>query len=543
MRKFWFVIFLLVGLSGYSQSFDVPESHPKLIVGITIDQLRYDALYKLWDQLGDKGFKKMINQGAYCTNARFDYLFTQCAPGYASIVTGCEPSQHGIVSNLWYETLNEKSVHAVQNKKYRAVGAINSDNACSPEQLLTTTLSDEIKLYFQNKSKVYSVSLDPTAAVLSGGFKADAAFWVDDETGKWVSSSYYMDELPKWTKKFNKSDYPSIYFDRIWEPLDTVGSYRFALPDTNRFEYGYDAEFKTFPYDYKKIKSHYVGSKFIKMIPEGNTLTTDFAVATLLEENLGMDNITDVLMVNYNVSENVGTYFGPDSKEMYDLLLRLDKEVAQLIHVCENQCGKNNVLFYLTASSGVCSNPDYLKSEKLPGGRFKHHYVVALLKSYLNVLYGEGEWIKDYRNQQIYLNRTLIEDAGIDLSEVQTKITQFVLSSKGVAGVLTASDLQKTDYSRGIFMKMQNSYQQKRSGDVLIALKPGWIKDVSYASDHNSGYSYDVHVPMMFYGWKVRKVRISKPVNPIDIVPSICDMMNVPAPSSVSGIPIEEISR
>ncbi len=536
---FFIAIFLVFQIE--AQNYDLPSSYPKLIVGITVNQLRYDALYKLWDQFDEQGFKKLINQGAYCRNAKFDYLLTQSAPGYATIVTGAQPSEHGIVADLWYEPLNVKAVHAVQSRKYNPVGVKNRNNACSPEQLMATTLSDELKLYFHNQSKVFSVSMDPTAAVLSGGFKADAAYWVDDETGKWVSSSYYMDELPKWVKTFNKNDYPSVYFDRTWNPMDSV--YRFALPDTSSYEYGYDAEFKTFPYYYPEIYKKFVGKKFIKMIPEGNTMTTDFAVHTLMEENLGADLITDVLNVNYFATEHIGKNFGPDAIEMHDALLRLDKEIGHLVHVIEKQVGKSNVLFYLVGSSGVSNNPDYLRSEKLPAGKFRHHYVMALLKSYLNVLYGEGDWIKDYHNLQIYLNRPLIEDADLSLAEIQDKVAQFVLSSNGVASVLTATNLQRTEYSSGMFRKMQNSFHQKRSGDVIIALKPGWIQDVSYSADHNSAYSYDTHVPLVFYGWKIRKTQIGTPVNPADIVPSICNLMNIPHPSSVSGIPIDEISR
>ncbi|MDA3911728.1 MAG: alkaline phosphatase family protein [Bacteroidales bacterium] len=540
-RLFIFLIAIFIVFQIDAQNYNLPSSHPKLIVGITVNQLRYDALYKLWDQFDEQGFKKLINQGAYCRNAKFNYLLTQSAPGYATIVTGAQPSEHGIVSDLWYEPLDVKSVHAVQSRKHNPVGVKNRNNACSPQQLMATTLSDELKLYFHNRSKVFSISLDATAAVLSGGFKADAAYWVDDETGKWVSSSYYMNELPKWVKTFNKNDYPSVYFERTWNPMDSV--YRFALPDTSSYEYGYDAEFKTFPYHYPDIYKKFVGKKFIKMIPEGNTMTTDFAVHTLLEENLGGDLITDVLQVNYFATENIGKNFGPDAIEMHDALLRLDKEIAHLVHTIEQQVGKTNVLFYLVGTSGVSNNPDYLRSEKLPAGKFRHHYVIALLKSYLNVLYGEGDWIKDYHNLQIYLNRTLIEDAGLNLSEVQDKVAQFVLSSNGVASVLTATDLQRTEYSSGMFQKMQNSFHQKRSGDVIIALKPGWIQDVSYSADHNSAYSYDTHVPLVFYGWKIRKTLIGTAVNPADIVPSICNLMNIPHPSSVSGIPIEEISR
>ncbi len=543
IKRLLLIFAVLVAVEGMSQNYNLPSDRPRLVVGIVVDGLRYDAVYKNRDLLGKQGLKKLINTGANCSNARYDYMFTQRAPGYASIVTGSEPSWHGVVADYWYKTLSEEGIHAVQNADYQPVGTLNRDNACSPDQLMSSTFSDAMKMYFRNESKVVSVSLDATAAVLNGGFKADAAYWLDELSGDFVSSNYYMDDLPAWVNKFNKNDYPDAYFERSWEPLDSLKFYKHSLPDTSSFEYGFDGEFTTFPYEYEEIKTRFTGNKFIKMIPEGNTMTTDFAVAALFNEELGADETPDVLMVNYHVGENIGKYFGPDSKEMQDLLLRTDREIAHLISVIEDNVGKNNTLFFLTSPSGFGSNPDYRKSEKLPGGRFNHHYVMALLDSYLNVLYGEGDWIRDYKNQQIYLNRTLIEDAGLDLAEVQDKISGFILSYDGIAAVLTANNLVTTDYTSGIFEKMQNSYHQKRSGDLLIALKPGWIKDVSYAADHNSCYNYDTHVPLVFYGWKVRKTEITKPVNITDLVPSLCKMMNIPFPASVTGIPIQEISR
>ena len=234
--------------------------------------------------------------------------------------------------------------------------------------------------------------------------------------------------------------------------------------------------------------------------------------------------------------------FGEPEKKGICLWLK-DLPKLEPTDVIEDETGKSNTLFFLTASSGLGSNPEFRKDEKLPGGRFKHHYVVALLESYLNVLYGEGEWIRDYRNQQIFLNRTLIEDAELDIKEVSRKASRFILSYNGIAGVLTSDDLIHTNYTEGIYSMMQNSFHQKRSGDIIIALKPGWIKDFSYTADHNSAYRYDTHVPLIFYGWKTRRTKISRPVNITDIVPSICNMMNIPLPGWVSGIPIEEISR
>lgn len=533
--------FLLL-TQGFAQDFpNLPSESPRIVVGVVVDQYRYDMISRYWDDFSSGGFRKIISNGAYCRNAQYNYMYSQLAPAYATIASGTPPSVHGIVADHWYEPLKEQMLRAAIAGEYKNLSRTDS-KSYAPENMFCETFSDRLKMYHAGESKVISISPDPDAAVLLGGFQADAAFWLDSDA-RWCSSSYYMDSLPEWVRNFNKKDYPATYFERSWNLYLPEEKYANCLPDTNTYEYGYDSDFKHFPYVYADMLTHYKGSSLIKRIPEGNTLTTDFAVNAMIIEGLGSDAITDVLMLNYGVNEYVGSYFGPESREVKDLMLRLDREIAHLISVCEERFGKSEVLFMLTASSGMSNNPEYLRSIKMPGGNFKHHYITTLLRNYLKMLYGEGDWVRDYDNQQIFLNRTLIEDAELDLDEMQKKAAGFILNSDGVSNALTSNQLQYNVYTSGIFEKMQHSYHPKRSGDLMINLKPGWIKDVSYASQHNSPYLYDTHVPLVWYGWKIRKSVIDAPVHMSDIAPSISYMLNIPYPSASTGNPIPGLMR
>ncbi|MBP7464074.1 MAG: alkaline phosphatase family protein [Bacteroidales bacterium] len=537
------VLMLATVMVLHAQDNLIPADKPKLVIGIVVEQMRYDYLTRYWDKFGENGFKKMAVYGATCQNTHLNYFITQTSPGYASIATGAEPSQNGIVSDYWYVPLTGKKVFSTEDNNAKGVGGkINSGNA-SPVQMLAPSFSDEIKLANRGRSKVVSIGLTKMGAVLSAGFSADAAYWFCTETGNWMTSTYYMQDLPRWAKDFNAHEYPKLYLARTWTPLLPMGDYSASTGDTSVYEYGIDGMYKTFPYVYPEIAKTVKNYELITMIPEGNTLTTDFAVNALMSENLGKSDNTDFLFVNYCVTESTGKLFGPDAMETEDIYLRLDNEIAHLLSVLEETLGKNNVLIYLTSTSGVSQVPAYLQDNKLPAGIFKHHYITALLNSYIKALYSEGNWIMDFANQQIYLNRLLIEDSKIPLSEMQEKIAAFIINSESVAYALGAQNLAVQTYNDGVRSKMQNSYHPKRSGDIMIALKPGWLYDISHSADHCSGYAYDTHVPLLWYGWKVRKNTIYDAVNITDIAPTISQMLQMPMPSHSSGKPILELIK
>ncbi len=537
------ILFLLFfGNSGFAQLHtSIPPEQPKLVVGVVVEQMRQDYITRFWDKFGNNGFKKLATTGTYHKNAHLNYSLTQTAPGFATIVTGSEPTGHGIISDYWFVPLTGKKEYSIGNTGYKGVGPHGGNTAYSPEKMYSTSFSDEAKLFNKGKSKVISISLDPVGAILSGGFGANAAYWFDTKTGAWISNSYYINELPEWVKSFNYRPALERFLERKWNTLLDIKKYTEAWSDTSIYEHGIYGTYKTFPYDYQKIRQQIRDYKLITMIPEGNTYTTDFAIAALLEENLGQNEYTDFLFINYSVTENIDNLYGPQSVEVMDLFLRLDQDIAHLVSVLEETVGKNNFLLYLTSNCGVSEVPQYLIDNKMPGGYFRHHYIRVLLEGYLRAIYGEGNWILDFSNNQIYLNRTLIEDSQISLGEFQDNVANFIINSRGISNAITAHNMSNNYFLSGIPQKMQNSFNPKRSGDVMISLNPGWIEDITNVVAHNSGYSYDTHVPLIWYGWKVKRQTIYSKVNLTNIAPTISMVLNTPIPPISTGEPMQYI--
>lgn len=523
----------------------IPSEKPKLIVGIVIEQMRYEYLPRYWDKLSDNGFKRLINGGSFCKNARYNYLFTQSAPGHSTISTGSYPSEHGIVSDNWFNRLLNKKIYATSDAQMLPVGGSYETGQNSPANLLPSTFSDELKIFNNSRSKIIGISMDPHAAILSTGHMADGAYWYDDKTGTWMSSSFYIDSLPGWIKEFNNKALPDIYLEQIWKPLFPLSEYTESQPDTSQYEKGIKKQ-KNFPYDLdiiSRVERNKRDYSVLRYTPFGDTYVKDFAITAILEEKLGEDDITDMIAISFSVLDFIGHAFGPNSVEMEDAFLVLDRDIAHLLDFLEDTFGKENILVYLTAAHGISDSPQLLKSKGLTSGKFVSLKAISLLKSYLNVTYGEGDWVLGYHGQQIFLNRNLIEDSRLSLEDFQTRVAGFIIQFSGVANTVTSSTLQTTQFSGGINEKIQNSFNQARSGDVIINLKPGWIEENGTVAEHNSAWSYDVHVPLVWYGWKVLRKVIHRRVDIIEIAPTLSYMLNISYPNASTADPIQEVIK
>ncbi|MCD6566674.1 MAG: alkaline phosphatase family protein [Bacteroidales bacterium] len=523
----------------------IPSGKPKLIVGIVIEQMRYEYLPRYWDKLSENGFKKLINGGSFCRNARYNYLFTQSAPGHSTISTGSYPSEHGIVSNDWYNRLLDKKISATSDVRMLPVGGSFETGQNSPVNLLPSTFSDELKLFNNSHSKIIGIGMDPDAAILSTGHMADAAYWYDDKTGSWMSSSFYLDSLPGWVNEFNNKSLSDIYLEQTWKPLFPIDEYIESQPDTSRYEKGIKNQ-RIFPYDLdilSRIDRNKRDYSVLRCTPFGDTYINDFAITAILKEDLGKDDITDMINISFSVLDFIGHAFGPNSVEMEDAFLVLDRDLAHLLDFLEDTFGKENILVYLTAAHGVSASPELLESKGLATDKFASLKAISLLRSYLNVTYGEGDWVLGYYGQQIFLNRNLIEDSRLSLEDFQTRVAGFIIQFSGIANTVTSSTLQTTQFTGGIYEKIQNSFNQARSGDVIINLKPGWIEENGSVAEHNSAWSYDVHVPLIWYGWKVLRKEIYRRVDIIEIAPTLSYMLNISFPNASTADPIQEVMR
>ncbi|MEZ4999241.1 MAG: alkaline phosphatase family protein [Bacteroidales bacterium] len=474
----------VTAVSIHPQGAYIPPDKPKLVVAIVIEQFRYDYMDKYWDKFSDGGFKRLVNEGTFCKNASYDFFFTQSAPAIATLATGTDPRFHGIIADNWYHSLRDEIIYCTADSEVDPVGGSFERGLQSPANLLPSTFGDELKLATNGKSKVFGIGMKDFSAILSAGHAADAAYWYDDKTGSWMSSTHYLDSLPVWVNNFNAMALPDTYLDSEWRTLLPLSEYTRCLPDTNIYEDGINGR-SVFPYDISRISKTGQGSLLKKKfdysilgtIPAGNTFTNDFAIRLIEEEGLGMDEITDYLSVTFSVTDELADRFGPSSVEMADAILRFDQELAHFIDYLNEKIGKKNVLIYLTSAHGVAEIPGVLNAQKIPAGHFRQNQAITLLRSYLNIMYGEGNWVKGYYEKQVYLNHSLIEDARISLEDIQSTAARFMTQFTGVANAVSGTVIENNDFTRGHFRKIRNSYDPSRSGDIIINLKPGWVEN------------------------------------------------------------------
>lgn len=563
MRNIFILIsILLLSVIAIAQPYQKP---PKLVVGIVIDQMRYEYIYRYWDKFGNTGFKKLLNEGLNCRNTRFNYVPTYTGPGHASIYTGSTPMHHGIIANDWFDKQSNKSIYCTTDTTVNTLGAQNNSGKHSPRNLLATTITDQLKLISNFNSKCIGIALKDRGAILPAGQLANAAYWFDAISGNFVSSSYYMDSLPTWVKNFNKQELPKNYLQNTWNTFLPIEQYTESFPDANSYEGSINAgNPSVFPYDLASISSK-AGFGIIRYTPWGNTITTEMAKTTIKEEKLGKASTTDFLCVSYSTPDYVGHMYGPHSVEMQDIYLRLDKELGDFFMFLEKELGKENVLVFLTADHGGAETPSMLLDKNANAGYFPYQFIKDTVNTFLSKLIGNGNWVNAYENQQVYLNKTAIEQkisalsfsgngltnnknsldkAVYDFEKIQKLVAQFLLNMKGVANTYTSQEIENYFHENDLASLIKNGYYKKRSGDVIIQFEPGWMEYNKFGTTHGSEYSYDTHVPLLWWGWKTPKGKSSvSKVNITDIAPTLSIILNASFPSACIGNPIEDFFK
>ncbi|MDP3181113.1 MAG: alkaline phosphatase family protein, partial [Bacteroidota bacterium] len=387
---------------------------------------------------------------------------------------------------------------------------------------------DLIKINTRNRSKVFSVAMNDVSAVLSAGHAANGSYWFDNQNGNMISSSYYVDIFPEWVRQFNEKQFAKTYTFRGWTPLLPIKSYEESMGDDYILEKGYYDKWNTFPYDLKKIKEKAGNYKFLKTTPYGNTLVKNFAINLIHAEKLGADEYPDLLSVTFTSMDYENNSFGPTSIEMEDTYLRLDQDIALLLDFLDKTVGKGNSLVVLTSTCSSVYPVDYLKEEfNMPVGTFSPESAIALLKSYLNITYGQGDWIEVAGEQQLYFNRDLLEKKNIALADIQTKTANFINQFEGVKIALPSVSFEQGDYTKGQLAVIANSYNFKRSGDVLFQFEDGWQPVYKY---QRTIYNDNANIPFIMHGNSVKKIQIRNQVNGEDLVPTILEIIKMPVP-------------
>lgn len=541
---FIFSIFILSSIWAFTQTSEEAKrktddnityaERPKLVVGIVVDQMRYDYLTRFYKRYGEGGFKRMINEGFNCKNTHYNFVPTYTGPGHASIYTGTTPKYHGIIGNNWYDKEIKKTVYCTSDSTVSGVGTDGYGGEMSPMRMKSTTFGDENRLFTQMRGKTIGISLKDRGSILPAGHTANAAYWfVGGTEGNFVSSSYYMEELPQWVKEFNDSGKLESYI-KPWEPLYDIETYLESGNDKNDYEHILSGR-KTseFPYDVKEISNGRFD--FISSTPYGNSLTVDFTIEAIKNENLGKDDITDVLTVSFSSTDYIGHSFGVNSKEVEDAYLRLDNDLEKLFNELDKQVGKGNYVTFLTSDHGAIDVPAYLSSNRIPAGYFDEANFKSNISNFVSQRFKQDNLIENISNNQIFLNRKLLQETGIDLAEIQNAIVYEVLEYENIDKAYTESTMTSTDFTSGIEMLIQNGFDQKRSGDVIFVYEPGYISYPNTGSTHGSSFNYDTHVPLIFYGKGIKQGSTYIRTQIMDIAPTMSALLGISFPNASTG--------
>ncbi len=540
------VFITILGITPFVHA-QTPVERPKLVVGIVVDQMRQEYLYRFYDKFGTGGFRRLVGDGFMLKNAHYNYTPTVTGPGHASVYTGSTPAIHGIVGNDFYDKQTKKMVNCVGDPLYMPIGTPSGNGDVSPWRMLSSTVTDELKLFTQKRSKVIGISFKDRGAVLPAGHMADAAYWYDGQSGKFITSSYYTSKLPDWVVKFNAQNLPEKYLSQDWNTLLPKEQYIESGPDDNPYERKISEQSKSvFPYKLSQIraKSSYA---LLSETPFANDFLTEMAKAAVANEQLGKHTVPDFLCISYSAPDAIGHRTGPNSIEVEDVYLRLDKNMEDLLKKLDQEVGAGNYTVFLTADHAVADVPQYLRDNKVPAGYFNEDNLRARLDETLSSYYPGKNFIENISNNQIFLNHEAFQPdpkvSGIDMFIVTELIGKILMTMDGVANYYTEAMLRESDYDGGgIKGSIVRGYNNRRSGDIVFYLEPGWFDSGSVAgTTHGSPYTYDTHVPILFYGYGIKKGSSVRYHRITDIAPTISMLLKIKLPSGATGQPVEEI--
>ncbi len=542
---FSFVALSSVGAFAQSPHLEIPPqpkllapARPKIVVGLVVDQMRWDYLVRFRARYGPDGFRRLLSQGFSCDNTLIDYSPSVTACGHTAVYTGSVPAITGIVNNDWYDRYHHKKIYCTEDTTVSLIGVTHDSTAglaarmgMSPANLLTTTLGDEMNMADNFKSKVVGVALKDRAAILPAGHTAMAAFWFDDKAGHFISDSYYMQQLPDWAQQFNAGPNMDKYRHHKWETLYPVASYTQSTPDDESYENVSAGEQKpVFPH-HNSIRSG----------PGGDDLTLDFAKAAILGYRLGEGEATDLLAISLSSPDGVGHQYGPNSLEIEDTYLRLDRNIAGFLTWLDGRFGKGNYLIFLTADHGVTPAPGYSLEHRMPAGTWDPDKMATVLNDSLAAKFQVTGGVEAIVELQLYLNREVFEQKGVALQTVESYITKLTTTWPGIAGILPEESLALATLPPAVRDRLINGYNRQRSGDMAILPQPGWKIGSPKGADHGLVYPDDTHIPLLFMGWKIAPGHTDRPVKMTDIAPTLSALLQIQVPSGCIGQPIEEI--
>ena len=549
MRIFSILCFLLLSFVSIAQApksvQSSTSSKPKLIVGIVIDQMRWDYINQFKAHFtSQQGFMRFVNEGASCNNNFIPYVPTVTACGHAAVYTGSTPAIHGIAGNQWYDNYQQRTVYCVEDPTVMSVGVEGSAaGKMSPVNVWTTTLGDEIKLANNFKSKVYGISIKDRGAIIPAGHTADGAFWYDSKSGNFISSTYYGKNLPKWVTEFNGQHRVDSLYAKGWNLSLAKSVYEANCDgDMNAYESTpLGAEQKGFPY----TLSQFIGKDYgkISSTPYGNNIVAEMAERALVNEQLGKDDITDLLAISFSSPDYIGHSFGPNSWETLDGYIKLDAVIAQLFASLDQQVGKNNYTVFLTADHAVANIPDFSKKHKIPGGLISESSIKKELGQLLLKQGLSDKLITAINEYNIHFNHPLMDSLGISQDKMVQLVRQYVEQKPGIIQVVEARKAATAALPEELRERIVNGYTPQRSGDLFIVTKSGYMDGYATGTNHGVFYNYDAHITLIWYGNGIKKGQVNTVNYMTDIAPTVSTLLGIQMPSGAIGKPILEVLK
>lgn len=544
MKKLSFLLLSLF-LSIYSIS-RAQVDRPKLVVGLMVDQMRWDYLYRFADRYGDKGFKRILKDGFSCENTIINYIPTYTAIGHSSVYTGSVPSIHGISGNDWIVQATGQQMYCTQDDNVNGVGTTEKEGQQSPRNLLASTITDQLKLATNFKSKVIGISIKDRGGILPAGHFADAAYWFESKSGDWISSTFYMEELPRWVNGFNKERLAEKYLKQDWNTLYPIETYQTnSIEDDNIYEGKWAGETTSgFPRKTSELMKD-AGLELIKTTPQGNTFTLDFAKAAIAHEKLGHNpsQNTDFLCVSLSATDYVGHRYSLSAVEIEDTYLRLDQDIADFLAYLDKTVGEGNYTFFLTADHAASYNPLYYTDQKGNGGYLFTRQILRDLNAELKTEFGADKVVNSLLNYQVHLNYTLMDSLKLDANAVKQVIVKNLNKVDGIAYVIDMESGENMFIPAPLREKIINGYNRKRSGAIQLITEPQWYSGTprGTGTTHGVWSPYDSHIPLVFMGWGIKPGVSNKEVHIVDIAPTLSALLHVMEPNGNIGKPITEV--
>ncbi|HEY0434389.1 MAG TPA: alkaline phosphatase PafA [Chitinophagaceae bacterium] len=538
-------VFLCICISAVAQSpADSLRARPKLVVGIMVDQMRWDFLYRYYDRYGSGGFKRLLADGFSCENTLINYLPSFTAVGHSTVFTGSVPSIDGIAGNDWIDQMTGKRYYCTDDSTVTSVGVKNSmEGKMSPRNLLVSTITDELRIATNFQSRVVGISLKDRAAILPAGHSANAAFWFDDSMARFITSSYYMKELPDWVSRFNGKNLVKQLISKGWSTLQPVSSYGESDADNMPYEGRFPGETSSsFPHD---LKSIYAKSKVsFRSTPFGNTLTLEFAKAAIENYQLGSGASTDFLTINVASTDYVGHQFGPNSIEIEDTYLRLDKDLADFFRLLDEKVGRGQYLIFLTADHGVANSIGYMQAHNLPADYWYGAKVADTLNKVLSAKFHVPSLVRSLLNYQVNFDLRRIAENDLDFTAVKNASVDFLQRLPGISYAADMAFIGRYPIPKKLQEMMINGYNYKRSGQVQIILNSGWFDAYNKTgTTHGNWNPYDTHIPLLWYGWHIARGHSNREMYMTDIAPTIAALLHVQMPNGCIGQPIPEVIK